>query len=182
MKSLDEQIRDGELRREAEYQEWREKHIPVYYEGKIYWLTIMVPASIQAVLDHLPKEREDADIPRPRQIKARLSEEEWESFDILIKASGLPQGEYIRGMILNGSVEVTQTSLVDSKALEMLIALSAEIGKVAGLLRKTVIVNKEFAVLDHQDKMHLEHSIRSLRQLQTRLQTLAETIHGNLQT
>lgn len=180
MKSLDEQILAGELRREAEYQAWREIYIPICIDGKRYWLTAKVPAPIQSVLDRLPKEREDADLPRPRQIKARLSEEEWESFDILVKASGLPQGEYIRGMILHGSVEVTQTSLVDSKALEMLIALAAEIGKVAGMLRKTVIVNKEFAVLNDQDKMHLEHSIRSLRQLQTRLQALAETIHGNL--
>ena len=183
MQSIDELIQEADLHRDAGLQDWLEKHIPVYIDGNIYWLTIVVPASIQTVLDHLPKERKDTDIPRPYQITTRLVETERESFDVLVKASGLPQGEYIRGMILNGSVEVTQTSLVDSKALETLIELSAELGRIGGgLIRRTVIVNKEFTVLNPQRKAHFEHSIRCLRQLQIKLQTVAEEIHGHLQS
>lgn len=94
--------------------------------------------------------------------------------------AGCPRGEYIRGMVLHGCVEVTQTSLVDAQALEQLTELSAELGRVASMIRRTVIVNKEFSVLSDTDKARLELQIRELRRLQSSIQHLAEKIYGNL--
>lgn len=177
---LDEMILEAKLQQEEIPGQWRQQHLPVRYGDKIFWLTLEVPAEIAAVLAHLPPEREQAE-QRLHQIKTRLSDEELDTFDLLVKASGLPQGEYIRGMILNGCVEVTQTSLVDVKALETLTELSAELGRIAGMIRRTVIVNKEFKILDGIDKARLESQIRQLRRLQSVIQNLAEEIHGHLQ-
>jgi len=77
---------------------------------------------------------------------------------------GLPQGEY---MILKGRVSITQTSLADAQALDILTNLSGNLGKITGMIRQTVIVNKEFAILDTESKKHLEIQMRSLQQLQS---------------
>ena len=179
--SLDDQIYSANLHSEASRQEWQQKHIMVRIKDNIYWLPMEIPADIQNILNHLPNTKEDNTL-RTHQIKTRLSDDELDTFEMLVKASGLTQGEYIRGMVLNGCLEVTQTSLMDAQALEKLIALSAELGRVAGMIRKTVIVNKEFTVLSNTDMQQLEHHIRSLRKLQIYVQSLAEEIHGNLQT
>ena len=96
----------------AAQQEWEQKHHPIRIGEKTYWLSTDVPKNIQDVLDVLPQEQEKKDVKRANQIKTRLSDEELEVFDLLVKTSGLPQGEYIRGMVLNGKMRVTQTSYV----------------------------------------------------------------------
>ena len=89
---------------------------------------------------------------------------------------GLPQGEYIQGMILKGRVSITQTSLVDAQALDILTNLSGNLGKITGMIHKTIIVNKEFAILDTESKKHLEIQMQNLQQLQSYIQHLAEDI------
>lgn len=180
MTGLDKVIEAAGIRSAAAQNGWDEKHLPVKFDGKVYWLTVEVPAEISQVLAHLPPEREWEE-QRLHQIKTRLSDEELEAFDLLVMASGLPQGEYIRGMVLNGCVEVTQTSLVDLRALETLMVMSMDLGRLAGMIRRTVIVNKEFVVLTPAEKDRLEEQLRQLRRLQSNIQTLAEEIHGNLQ-
>lgn len=180
MTGLDNVIEAAGIRSAASYTEWEEKHLPVRIGEKTYWLSVEVPTKISQVLDHLPPEREREE-QRLHQIKTRLSDEELETFDLLVMASGLPQGEYIRGMVLNGCVEVIHTSLVDARALETLMLMSTDLGRLAGMIRRTVIVNKEFAVLTPAEKDRLEEQLRQLRRLQSNIQTLAEEIHGNLQ-
>lgn len=165
----------------AAQQEWSQKHHPIRIGDKTYWLSTDVPKDMQNVLDVLPQERAEKDVKRANQIKTRLSDEELEAFDLLVKASGLPQGEYIRGMVLHGRVSITQTSLVDSQTLDTLTQLSAQIGKIAGMIRQTVIVNKEFVVLTDEDKLYLEQQIRALRRVQSAVQRTAEELYGNLQ-
>lgn len=179
MTGLDEMILEADRMRDDGPAHWQEKHLPMKYRDRIYWLTLEVPAEMAAVLAHLPPQREQEE-QRLHQIKIRLSDEELEAFDLLVLASGLTQGEYIRGMVLHGCVEVTQTSLVDARALEQLTELSAELGRVAGMIRRTVIVNKDFAILSDTDKARLELQIRELRRLQSSIQHLAEEIYGNL--
>lgn len=179
--SIDEIVADASERGEQLDQEWHEQHIPVKVNGKTYWITQQVPAELQNVIKHLPGKQNDGDVKRPHQIKTRLSDEELESFNLLVQASQLPQGDYIRGMVLHGTVEVTQTSLVDQEALDTLTWLAAHLGKVAGLIRNSVIVNKEFKTLSPADKDALEKEIRRLRKIQSLLQQLAEEIHGHLQ-
>lgn len=179
MTELDNLIREADRVREESPIQWKKKHLPVQYGDNIFWLTLEVPAEIAAVLAHLPPQREQEE-QRLHQIKTRLSDEELEAFDLLVLASGLTQGEYIRGMVLHGCLEVTQTSLVDARALEQLTELSAELGRVAGMIRRTVIVNKDFAILSDTDKARLELQIRELRRLQSSIQHLAEKIYGNL--
>lgn len=181
MSGLDNVIAAAGSRSAAAQNAWDAKHLPVKFDGKVYWLSVEVPAGISQVLAHLPQEREREE-QRLHQIKTRLSDEELEAFDLLVTASGLPQGEYIRGMVLNGCVEVTQTSLVDARALETLMMISMDLGRLAGMIRRTVIVNKEFAVLTPAEKDQLEEQLRQLRRLQSGIQSLAEEIHGNLQT
>lgn len=176
---LDEMILAADSQWEKAGTQWKKKHLPVKHDGRTYWLTLEVPAEAAQVLRNLPPEREQAEA-RLHQIKTRLSDEELETFEMLVKASGLPQGEYIRGMVLNGCVEVTQTSLVDAAALKTLTEMSAELGRFAGMVRRTVIVNKEFAVLTMDGKERLEQQMRQLRKLQAQIQSLAEEIHGNL--
>lgn len=165
----------------AAQQEWEQKHHLVRIDGKTYWLSTDVPKDMQNVLDVLPQERAEKDVKRANQIKTRLSDEESEAFDLLVKTSGLPQGEYIRGMVLNGKVNITQTSLVDSQTLDTLTQLSAQIGKIAGMIRQTVILNKEFAVLTYEDKSFLEQQIHALRRVQSAVQRTAEELYGHLQ-
>ena len=165
--NLDQRIQAAAEKAATNSENWTVQYIPIKIDGRVYWLTATVPTALQKVIDVLPNEREQTDVKRPHQFKTRLSDAEKDAFEILVTASGLPQGEYIRGMILHGRVEITQTSLVDSQALEMLTCLSANLGKVAGMIRQTVIVNKEFAIMDPESKNHLELQMRSLRQLQT---------------
>lgn len=165
----------------AAQQEWTRKHYPVRVNGKTFWLSSDIPKDIQDTLDVLPKEREKSDAKRTNQIKARLSDEELEAFDLLVKTSGLPQGEYIRGMVLHGHISITQASYVDKQTLDTLIQLSAQIGKIAGMIRQAVIVNKEFAVLTYEDKSFLEQQLKSLRQVQSAVQRTAEELYGHLQ-
>lgn len=166
----------------AAQQEWSQKHHPIRIGEKTYWLSTDVPKDIQDVLDVLPQEQEKKAVKRTNQIKTRLSDEELEAFELLTKASGLPQGEFIRGMILHGKINVTQTSCVDQQALETLTQLSSQMGKIAGMIRNTVIVNKEFSLLTNEAKANLEHQIRALRRIQSDVQKTAEALYGHLQT
>lgn len=179
--SLEKTIADAAAKAAASHTEWEQKHHPVRIDGKTYWLSTDIPKDIQDTLDVLPKARETSDIKRTNQIKTRLSDAELEAFDLLVKTSGLQQGEYIRGMVLHGRVSITQTSLVDSQTLDTLTQLSAQIGRIAGMIRQTVILNKEFAVLTYEDKSFLEQQIRALRQVQTAVQRTAEELYGHLQ-
>ena len=177
---LDDLIQAAAAKAAASQEEWTKKHYPIKIGEEIVWLSTDMPAEIRKVLDVLPEEPEKSNAKRPHQIKTCLSGEELESFEILVHASGLSQAEYIRGMVLNGSVSVTQTSLVDAQALEALTSLSGTLGKLSGMIRMTVIANKEFKVLNPQEKDQLECQLRSLRQLQSYIQSLAEAIYGNL--
>lgn len=179
--NLDAAIATAAAKAAAAQKEWDTKHYPIRIGGKTYWISTDVPKDIQDVLDVLPQEQEKKDVKRTNQIKTRLSDEELEAFDLLVKTSGLPQGEYIRGMVLHGKVNVTQTSYVDNQTLETLTQLSAQIGKIAGMIRQTVIVNKEFAVLTYEDKAYLEQQIKSLRKVQSAVQRTAEELYGHLQ-
>lgn len=179
--SLESRLKACAAKAAATRTEWNEKHIPIRIGEKLYWVSTEIPKPIQKVLDVLPKEQETEPVKRPHQIKARLSDEELEAFDALLTASGLSQTDYIRGMVLNGSVHVTQTSQVDAKAVELLTIMSADLGRIAGMLRKTIIVNKEFSLLTPESKDRLERLLRQLRSLQSYIQRLAEDIHGNLQ-
>lgn len=178
---LDQRIQAAAEKAAASLEEHKAQHIPIRIDGKVYWLSMTVPPEIEEILGVLPRNPEGPDVKRPHQVKTRLSDAEKDAFDILVTTSGLPQGEYIRGMILNGRVSITQTSLVDAQALDILTSLSGNLGKIAGMIRQTVIVNKDFAILDSESKKHLEIQMRSLRQLQSYIQHLAEDIHGHLQ-
>lgn len=177
---LDDVIQAAAAKAAANQEKWAKKHFPVKIGDEIVWLSTEMPAEIRTVLDVLPEETDKSNAKRPHQIKTRLSDEELESFEILVQASGLSQAEYIRGMVLNGSVSVTQTSLVDAQALEALTTLSGTLGKLSGMIRMTVIVNKEFKVLTPEEKNQLECQLRSLQQLQSYIQRLAEDMYGHL--
>lgn len=177
---LDDLIQAAAAKAAARQEEWTAKHIPVKIGDEVVWLSTEMPAEIRNILDVLPEEPNRSNAKRPHQIKTRLSDEELESFEILVQTSGLNQAEYIRGMVLNGSISVTKTSLVDAQTLEHLTALSGALGKLSGMIRMTVIANKEFKVLTAEEKNQLEHQLRSLRQLQSNIQALAEKIYGHL--
>lgn len=177
---LDDVIQAAAAKAAASQEEWTTKHIPVRIGDEVVWLSTEMPAEIRKVLDVLPDKPETGNARRPHQIKTRLSDEELESFEILQKNSGLSQAEYVRGMVLHGSVNVTQTSLVDTQTLEVLTSLSGTLGKLSGMIRMTVITNKEFKVLTPEEKDQLERQLRSLRQLQSYIQCLAEAIYGHL--
>lgn len=177
---LDDLIQAAAAKAAASQEEWTQKHFPIKIGDDVVWLSTEMPTEIRKVLDVLPDEPDKSNAKRPHQIKTRLSDEELESFEILVHTSGLSQAEYIRGMVLNGSVSVTQTSLVDAQALDALTALSGSLGKLSGMIRMTVITNKEFKILSCEDKDQLEYQLRSLRQLQSYIQALAEKIYGNL--
>lgn len=177
---LDDVIQAAATKAAACQEEWIAKHRPIKVGDKTVWLSTEMPAEIRKVLDVLPEEPDKSNAKRPHQIKTRLSDEELESFEILVQASGLSQAEYIRDIVLHGAVNVTQTSLVDARTLELLTSISGTLGKLSGMIRMTVIANKEFKVLNSEEKNRLECQLRSLRQLQSYIQALAEQIYGNL--
>jgi len=177
---LDDIIQAAAVKAAATEQEWTATHFPLTINSKTVWLSTEIPSEVQTVLNVLPEGTDTAPVKRPHQIKSRLSDAELESFELLVKTSGLSQAEYIRGMVLNGSIEITQTSLIDAQSLETLTTLSGDLGKIAGMIRKTIIVNKEFHVLTPDDKTQLEQHLRSLRHLQSYIQALAEKLYGHL--
>lgn len=179
--NLDDMIIAADAQREADQTQWKLKHIRARIGNAVLWLPLEVPAEVADVLSHLPEERENKKEERLHQIKTRLSEDELETFELLVKASGLPQGEYIRGMLLNGHLDISQTSQVDADALQELTEISEMLGKIAGMIRLTVIVNKQGKTLTSADKAELEDQLWELRQLQRSILSLAEEIHGNLQ-
>lgn len=179
--SLDDRILAAAENAAAAQNAWKQKHIPIRVNGNTVWVSTDIPAELRNVLDVLPKEKDAEPVKRPHQIKSRLSDDELEAFDALLTASGLSQTDYIRGMVLHGRVNITHTSAVDAQALDALTTVSGNLGKIAGMIRQTVIVNKEFAVLTPESKDRLEAQLRALRQLQTYIQRLAEALHGHLQ-
>lgn len=177
---LDDVIQAAAAQAAAAQQEWAAKHIPMRVGDQTLWLSAQIPEEVRQVLNSLPEEKTSGNPKRPNQIKTRLSDEELESFEILQKTSGLSQAEYIRGMVLHGSIHVTQTSLMDEQALKVMTEISRTLGKLSGMIRMTVIANKEFKVLTSGEKDQLEYQLRDLRQLQSYIQVLAEKIYGNL--
>lgn len=57
---LDAKIKEVDQQRRMIPDAWEQKHLPVRYGGRIYWLTLEVPAEMADVLAHLPQQREDA--------------------------------------------------------------------------------------------------------------------------
>lgn len=177
---LDDLIQEAAAKGAAIQEERTKKHFPIKIGEETILFSPEPSVEIRQILDVLPEESDKSNAKRPHQIKTHLSDDELESFEILVQASGLSQAEYIRSMVLNGSVSVTQTSLVDAQTLDALTSVSSTLGKLSEMIRMTVIANNEFKILIHEEKNQLECQLRFLQQLQSYIQRLAEDIYSHL--
>lgn len=117
---------------------------------------------------------------RDRQVKTRLTETEWDYFRERVKASGMKQGDFIRACLLYEEVNVRTLTDIDAQTFEKIMEISSDLGRVGGLLKGTVMVNKDsFAVLTPDEKRNLEREIRELNTLKAELQKVVQKLYGN---
>lgn len=126
-------------------------------------------------------ERTSDSVPqRTHQVKTRLSDDEKRFFDQRVKLSGLSQGDFMRQILLHESVEIRSITATDAEALETLLGISSELGRIGGMIRGTVIRNKgEFGVLTPQEKGTLECQIRELNRLKADIQKAVLAVYGD---
>lgn len=129
------------------------------------------------------KNEGQSDSKRTIQVKTRLSQEEKALLDQRVADSGLNQGDFIREILLDTPMTFRQVTQIDVDAIERLLHISADLGKIGGLIRGCVIRNKtEFDVMTPETKAALEKEIRDLCRLKQEIRTFLEETYGNSET
>lgn len=126
------------------------------------------------------KARKRIKIDRVNQVKTRLTDEELILFQARVKAAGMKQGDYIRELLLHEKVEIKNVTGIDAIALDTLMTIATNLGRIGGLIRTTVIANKDNPnILTAADKQKLEMEIKELSALKVEIQKVVQTIYGN---
>lgn len=128
----------------------------------------------------MPRQRKK--LGRTIEVKVRLTEDEKKLLDSRVLASGESQGEFIRHAILHEKIETRRVFAVDAQAMSALMKMGSELGKIGGLIKKTVAVNKEFAVFTQEQKSQYEALMRDLEQLKNKMQKVVQEIYGHTKT
>lgn len=117
---------------------------------------------------------------RDNQVKTRLTDTEMQLFSERVKASGMKQGEFMRECLLHEEVHVRSLTEIDAQAFGKLMEMSSDLGRIGGLIKGTVMVNKdEFAVLTPTDKESLEALIRELNKVKDDLLKVVQNLYGD---
>lgn len=133
----------------------------------------------KAAEDQKPK-KERLKTGRDNQVKTRLTDNEMILFSDRVKASGMKQGDFMRECLLHETVNVRSLTEIDAKAFGLLMEMASDLGRIGGLIKGTVVVNKdEFAVLTLEDKENLEEEIRELNRLKEKIMKVVSDLYGN---
>lgn len=117
---------------------------------------------------------------RDNQVKTRLTDTELKLFSERVKASGLKQGEFMRECLLHEEVHVRSLTEIDAQAFGKLMEISSDLGRIGGLIKGTVMVNKtEFGVLTPGDKEQLEVLIREMNTVKDDLLKVVQNLYGD---
>lgn len=135
-------------------------------------------SSIQAKKD-AAAERKKNKLGRNNQVKTRLTDEELIEFNKRVAASGKKQGDFMRDCLLNQEIIIKSATEYDSQAFQVLMGMASDLGRISGMIKQTVITNKEFNVLTETEKSELEKEIRELRKLRDEIQKEVTKLYGN---
>lgn len=124
-----------------------------------------------------PKARQK--LGRTNQVKTRLTDEELKLFEERVKSSGMKQGDFLRECILHENINIRSVTEIDGQALGLLMEMSSELGRIGGMVKGTVIKNKEFQILSESEKNLLEKEIKELNKLKEEIQKVVQSIYGN---
>lgn len=118
---------------------------------------------------------------RHRQIKFRVTPEEYARIHQRVEKSGLRQGDFLRQAALTERIILPQIDPVMLQIDDNLEYLVAELGRQGGMLKMVVKPNKGQRELNPQEWEDLVHAIRNLQYAQTELAKIRETLYGNRQ-
>lgn len=117
---------------------------------------------------------------RDNQVKTRLTDTEMQLFSERVKASGMKQGDFMRECLLHEEVHVRSLTDIDAQAFGKLMEMASDLGRIGGLIKGTVMVNKdEFAVLSPTEKESLEQQIRELNTVKDDLLKVVQNLYGD---
>lgn len=134
----------------------------------------------QASKAEKPPKKERIATGRVHQIKTRLTNSELALFRDRVEFSGMKQGDFIRTCLLNEKIIVRNLTDIDEQLFKKIIEISSDLGRIGGLIRGTVIANKEnFEVLTPDNKNQLEVEIRELHKVKQELLTVVQNLYGN---
>ncbi len=117
---------------------------------------------------------------RDNQVKTRLTDTEMQLFSERVKASGMKQGDFMRECLLHEEVHVRSLTDIDAQAFGKLMEMSSDLGRIGGLIKGTVMVNKdEFGILTPTEKEKLEALIRELNTVKDDLLKVVQNLYGD---
>jgi len=117
---------------------------------------------------------------RDNQVKTRLTDTEMKLFSERVKASGLKQGDFMRECLLHEEVTVRSLTDIDAQAFGKLMEMSSDLGRIGGLIKGTVMANKdEFGLLSPAEKAQLEALIRELNAVKEDLLKVVQGLYGD---
>ena len=116
---------------------------------------------------------------RTNEVKVRLTDDEKKLLEGRVWASGMKQGEFVRQAILHEKIETRSVLAADARTMSELMKMGSELGKIGGLIKKTVTTNKEFAIFTPEEKSQFEKQMRDLETLRREIQKVVQDIYGN---
>lgn len=120
---------------------------------------------------------------RTQEMKARFTVQEEKTIRAKIKVSGMPQGEYIRQLLLNGKVEVVDHTETLFNVLSELAKIKAELGRQGGLLKMIIKPNLGQRELSHREWESLIICIKDMEANKKKIEELERRIiNGDYQT
>lgn len=133
-------------------------------------------------LDVAPKSNRKKTKPklyRNTKVGARFTETECKQLEAKIKLSGLPQGEYVRRMLLDGEIMITQRSALDCTTLSLLSGMRADLGRLGSYIGVLIDAYKgqHKASVDIED--WISRADTTLQQLKDRVRKVEEDFYGD---
>ena len=109
---------------------------------------------------------------RKNLIKTRLSDSEYRAFTARVKRSKLSASEFLRRAALTGRIVIPLHTELDVAMLDELALLTADVGRIGGLLKMTIRPNEGQRTLHPAEWEELLHAARQVERMAKRLAAL----------
>lgn len=113
-----------------------------------------------------PEEREPKKkkLTRNKSMLVRLNQTEYDYVQTKIDKSGQRQSDYLRAQIMYGSVNQVPESMESIETLNELKNLVKEIGRIEGMIAKTIKVHEKSYFLSKEEMQELKKEVADLKQ------------------
>jgi len=115
---------------------------------------------------------------RTRQIMTRLDDREYALFCSRLARTNLPQGEYVRQMILKGEITVIDQSELLTVAIDLLSDIRAILGKQNGMIKMIVRPNEGQRQLAPREWEYLIHTLRDIERTLQMITDIKRLVKG----